>query len=217
MISENVSLAKIEILPLAFAAADPQLKDEDRNNKSEDRKFPLSNSAPLRVLFLGQVSPGKGIYYLIEAARRLHNAPVHFDVVGSVGISSAAVSGAPPNMTFHGPVSRDRAAEWYRQCDVFVLPTLSDGFALTQLEAMAQGVPVIATPNCGRVVAEGQTGFIVPARDPQALADAILKFAGDRHLAAAMAPACRAAVKAYSVEAFGRRLVEIIGKQSGKD
>jgi glycosyltransferase involved in cell wall biosynthesis len=115
-------------------------------------------------------------------------------------------------MTFHGPVSRDRAAEWYQQADVFILPTLSDGFALTQLEALAHGLPVIVTPNCGRVVEEGKTGFIIPPRDPQALADAILRFVRNPGLAREMAPICREAVKAFSVETYGKQLIEIIEK-----
>src|ERR1019366_1805330 len=168
----------------------------------------------LRVLWLGQVNLRKGIHYLMQAARLLERENIHFDVVGPIGILPGAVALAPRNMTFHGSVSRDRAAEWYRQSDVFVLPTLSDGFALTQLEAMAQGLPVIATLNCGRVVEEDKTGFIIPSRDPQALADALLKFAADRTLSASLASACREAVNAYSIDAYGRRLVEIIQKHS---
>ena len=178
--------------------------------------LPVSTVPPLRVLWLGQVNVRKGIHYLIEAARLLKGENVRFDVVGPSGISVAAINLAPDNVRFHGSVSRDRAAEWYRQSDVFVLPTLSDGFALTQLEALAYGLPVIATPHCGRVVAEGKTGFIIPARDPQALADAILKFAADRNLSPSMAPACREAVKTFSVEAYGRRLVEIINEHRKK-
>jgi glycosyltransferase involved in cell wall biosynthesis len=90
---------------------------------------------------------------------------VHFDVVGPIGILPVAVSSALQNMTFFSPVSRDRAAGWYRRSDVFVLPTLSDGFALTQLEAVAHGLPVITTPNCCRVVEDDKTGSIIPARE----------------------------------------------------
>jgi glycosyltransferase involved in cell wall biosynthesis len=114
-------------------------------------------------------------------------------------------------MTFHGPVSRDGTAGWYRKADLFILPTLSDGFALTQLEALAHGLPVIATPNCARVVEEGKTGFIIPPRDPQALAEAILRFVRNPGLGWEMAPTCRDAVKTYSIDAYGRRLVESFG------
>jgi glycosyltransferase involved in cell wall biosynthesis len=215
LISEGVPPAKIEILPLAFEPESENLTSENQQSSdTSPRPSPQRGEGVLRVLWLGQVNVRKGIHYLMAAARLLERENIQFDMVGPVNILPGAVAAAPRNMTFHGPVSRDRAAEWYRQSDVFVLPTLSDGFALTQLEALAHGLPVIVTPNCGGVVTEGQTGFVIPARDPQALAAAILKFIDDRRLSAAMAPRCRVAVKAYSVEAYGRRLVEIIGKYS---
>jgi glycosyltransferase involved in cell wall biosynthesis len=62
---------------------------------------------------------------------------------------------------------------------MFILPTLSDGFGGTQLEAMAHGLPVIATYNCGEVVEHGRSGLIVPAGNSQALAEAILEIGGD--------------------------------------
>jgi glycosyltransferase involved in cell wall biosynthesis len=201
LIAEGVNPAKIEVLPLAFEADKKNPKSKIQNPKSEQK---------LRVLWLGQVNVRKGIHYLMAAARLLERENIQFDVVGPVCILPGAVASAPRNMIFHGPVSRDLAAEWYRQSDVFVLPTLSDGFALTQLEAMAHGLPVIVTPNCGQVVEDGKTGFIIPPRDARALAGAILKLAANCNLSASMAPACHEAVKAFSVEAFGKRLVEII-------
>ncbi len=203
LISEGVNPAKIEILPLAYEALAENRESGIGNRESE---------LPLRVLWLGQVNVGKGIHYLMEAARLLESENVHFDVVGPIGILPGAVASAPQNMTFHSSISRDRAAERYQQADVFVLPTLSDGFALTQLEALAHGLPVIATPNCGRVVEDGKTGFIVPARDAQAVAATVLKFVADRNLSPSMARACQNAVKRFSVEAYGKRLVEIIEK-----
>jgi glycosyltransferase involved in cell wall biosynthesis len=146
----------------------------------------------------------------------LEREQIHFDVVGPIGILPGAVASAPRNMTFHGPVTRDHAAEWYRQADVFVLPTLSDGFALTQLEALVHGLPVIVTPNCGQVVEEGKTGFIVPARDAQALTNAILRFLRYPGLAREMAPACLEAVKAFSVETYGKQLVAITEKHMSR-
>jgi glycosyltransferase involved in cell wall biosynthesis len=61
-------------------------------------------------------------------------------------------------------------------------------------------------------VEDGQTGFIVPAGDAPSLAEAILRFASNPDLAPAMAPACRAAVTAYSVATLGQRLVAITEK-----
>jgi glycosyltransferase involved in cell wall biosynthesis len=205
--------AKIEILPLAYEANAEKQEAESRNSRHSTLD-PRPSTAPLRVLFLGQVNVRKGIHYLTEAARLLEREKVHFDVVGAIGVLPATIASAPRNMTFHGAVSRDRASEWYRQSDVFILPTLSDGFALTQLEAMANGLPVITTPNCGRVVNEGKTGFIVPPRDPQALADAVRHFVRQPGLTREMAPACLAAVNAFSVDTYGRQLVNIIERRA---
>lgn len=229
LIAEGIATDKIEILPLAYEAEEKadrgwQLavnrdcecltRKSAHTSQTTDNGQQTTLQAPLRVLWLGQVNIRKGIHYLMEAARLLERENIHFEIVGPLGILPAAVASAPNNMTFHGPVSRDRAADWYRRSDVFVLPTLSDGFALTQLEALAHGLPVIATPNCGRVVEEGKTGFIVPARDSRSLVEAILKFVTDRHLASSMAPACRTAVKTFSLADFGARLVSIIEKHS---
>jgi glycosyltransferase involved in cell wall biosynthesis len=199
LIAEGANPAKIEILPLAYEPATASA------NARQDR----NSNSPLKVLWLGQVNVRKGIHHLIAAARLLQNENVQFDVVGPLGIRPGAVASAPANLRFHGPASRDRAAEWYRQSDVFVLPTLSDGFALTQLEALAHGVPVIATPNCGRVVEDGKTGFIVPARDPQALAEAVMRFVRNRNLAESLRRDCLETVKQFSVATLGARLVDL--------
>ncbi len=220
IIKEGADAAKIELLPLAFEPKAQEFSAVNGNhfqvseaNHSAIEKVPLPPSAPLRVLWLGQVNVRKGIHYLMEAAKLLAPESVHIDVVGPIGILPQVVASARRLMTFHGPVSRDRVGEWYRQSEVFILPTLSDGFALTQLEAMAHGLPVITTPNCGRVVEEGVTGFIVAARDPQALAVAIMRFVQNRNLASEMSPKCRQAAAAFSISAYGRRLVEIVNQK----
>jgi glycosyltransferase involved in cell wall biosynthesis len=183
LLRQGVAAEKLVVVPLCFEVGDGRWemgegrgRSEARSQRSEPSISNLrspalpSSSAPLRVLFLGQVILRKGIQYLIEAAKLLAGENIHFDVVGPVGISREAVATAPGNLTFHGRAGRDQAADWYRRSHLFVLPTLSDGFAITQLEAMAHGLPVIATPCCGEVVSDGVDGFMVPARDAGALA-----------------------------------------------
>jgi glycosyltransferase involved in cell wall biosynthesis len=165
LIRQGVPTEKLAVIPLCYEAG-------PREEANHREMFPC----PLKILFLGQVILRKGIQYLMETAKLLRDEPVRIDVVGPIGITADAVKSAPPNLAFHGRVSRDQAAGWYRQSDLFVLPTLSDGFALTQLEAMAHGLPVIATPNCGDVVTNGVDGFVVPPRDPGALAKAVMHY-----------------------------------------
>ncbi len=67
---------------------------------------------------------------------------------------------------WHGPVARNEIDRFYRQADVFLFPTLSDGFGLTQLEALAWGVPVIASPHCGAAVENGVNGIVLAEATP---------------------------------------------------
>ena len=55
----------------------------------------------------------------------------------------------------------------YLTADIFVLPSLVEGMAIAHLEAMAFGLPVITTPNCGSVISDSREGFIIPIRDPE--------------------------------------------------
>jgi glycosyltransferase involved in cell wall biosynthesis len=186
LIKQGVPAEKLFVLPLSYEAEEGRRGSEDRG---QGTKFSASGSLlaaprsnPLRVLFLGQVILRKGIQYLMEAARALEHENIRFDVVGPVGISQHARDSAPRNLKFHGRVSRSQAAKWYREADVFVLPTLSDGFAITQLEAMAHGLPVVTTPCCGEVVSDGSDGFIVPPRDAPALSKTFQRYLAEPEL-----------------------------------
>jgi glycosyltransferase involved in cell wall biosynthesis len=161
------------------------------------------------VLWLGTVSVSKGIQYLVEAARMLAGHPITVSVVGPLRIRDEVVRSAPPSVTFEGPVPRNKTDDYYRWADVFVLPTVSDGFALTQLEAMAHGLPVIATPNCGRVVSDGQDGFLVPARDAEALADALAILSDDRDRILDMAHKALSTAQEYTINRVADELTSI--------
>ena len=196
LIQQGVPPEKIVVVPLAY------------ESPVETGFLPRTkqNSEPLNVLFLGQVNIRKGIPYLIEAARLLQRAPIHIDVVGPIGIQDQHVVKAPSNIRFHGPVPRGKAEDFYKKADVFVLPTISDGFALTQLEAMAHGLPVIATPNCGDVVTDGLDGFLVPARDSAALARSLQTLAEDPERLEAMQEEALRTVKKFGLDQLGKNL-----------
>jgi glycosyltransferase involved in cell wall biosynthesis len=172
LVQQGVPREKLHVLPLSFEP------DADADN-AVYRTAAGSKDRPVVVLWLGNVIRRKGIQYLVEAARLLAGRPIRFVVVGPIGISKKAIAEAPPSVEFVGPVTRDRTGTYYRSADLFVLPTLSDGFAITQLEAMAHGLPVVATPCCGAVVEHGADGLIVPAGDAAALATAVADLADD--------------------------------------
>ena len=234
LIRQGVKNDKIVIVPLAYEAQPVEgrgtgdsyqkaerlrLKANGQNLKSgvegchkavKSSTFkPFNEQIPLRVLFLGQVILRKGIQYLIEAAMIMRCEPIRFDVVGPIGIPDEIISSAPRNMTFHGPVPRNRTEECYESADLFVLPTLSDGFALTQLEAMSRGLPVITTQNCGDVVTPGEDGMIVPPRSAEAIV-AVLRLLMHRpDLVATMSKKALLKARCFSLDRLALNLRDI--------
>jgi glycosyltransferase involved in cell wall biosynthesis len=197
LIKQRVPVEKLRVVPLAYDA--PVAVHHKKSTSSEKT-----------ILWLGQVVLRKGIQYLISAARMLQAERLRFVVAGPIGISTEAVRSAPSNVSFVGPITRDQISSLYRSADLFVLPTLSDGFGVTQVEAMAHGVPVIATANCGEVVEHGENGLIVRARDPNALAQAIVELAFDADRLGAMSAAAIETSKRFSIQMLARRFQVIL-------
>lgn len=168
LIHERVDADKIRILDLGFDGCITATRGQ-------------VNAREVRVLWLGTLSLRKGFPYALEAARSLVGKPVRFTFAGPLQVNSSAFS-FPANCDYVGQVPRNEAAKLYASHDIFILPTLSDGFALTQVEALAYGLPLIVTPCCGDVAEHGRCGFIIPPRDSNALRDAILRFVDDRDL-----------------------------------
>ena len=187
LVQQGVPRQKIIVVPLAI------------DLKHGDVLQPAKADGNLKVLWLGSVILRKGIQYLVEAARKLERRGVEFLLAGPLGVSQTAVQSFPPNIKLLGRVTRDQLGEVYRQAQVFVLPTISDGFAITQLEAMAHCLPVVTTPNCGRVVTDGVDGYVVPARDSEALADALARLNDDRWLLRTMSYNTMLTVKKYDL------------------
>ena len=99
-----------------------------------------------------------------------------------------------------------------RAADVFVLPSLSEGLSLALLEAMAASKPVVASKVGGNpeVVADGRNGFLVPAADPDALADRIVRLLGNADLAARFGAAGRRRVdEDFTIATMVRRYDEL--------
>lgn len=163
---------------------------------------------PGRILFVGGVGLRKGNHYLAEACRILASRGVQaeFRVVGPYdGKAIAAPLFQGP--TYVGQVPRDQVRAEFLSADVFAFPTLAEGFALAHLEAMACGLPVVTTPNCGPAVRDGQDGFIVPPRDATALADRLQEITGDRALRARMSESARTRAAEYSWSHYRNRLL----------
>jgi glycosyltransferase involved in cell wall biosynthesis len=164
----------------------------------------------IRMLTVGRLSIEKGHEHLLAACRLL-DVPYELTIAGTGPLDAQLRESAAdlPHVRFLGAVPRDALGALYREHDLFVTATLNEAFALVVLEALACGLPVIGTEidALRAVIAEGENGLLVPARDPAALAAAIGRIARDgplrRQLAANAHPSV---LPQYSWTAIGDRL-----------
>ena len=167
---------------------------------------------PGRVLFVGHINRLKGVPYLAEAARILDRRGVDC-TVRAVGAYSSDTVQQPDfaGPEYVGAVSRDNVREEFLNADMFVFPTLSDGFGIVLAEAAAAGLPIISTDHCGDVVSHSKNGFLVPLRDPEAIADRIEQIYTNRDLRQRMGAASRLRFeKLFTVDQYTKHLTEAI-------
>lgn len=202
LIEESVPAEKIRIVPLAYEAP-PEVTDFKREYPER-----FTSGRPLRVLFLGQINLRKGTGPLFDAIRLLTDEPVEFWFAGQRQITVPEDLEINPSVKWFGHIHRSATARFYREADVFIFPTHSDGFGLTQLEAQGWGLPVIASRFCGAVVEDGRNGTVLAEVTGPAIAEALRACLAAperlREMAArAVAPA------AYGLENAGRTLADV--------
>jgi glycosyltransferase involved in cell wall biosynthesis len=168
LLAEGIPAEKIRVIPVAY--------ESSTDAGSLQRLYPRAFSAerPMRVLFLGQINLRKGVGQLLEAVELVSGENVEFWFVGPTQIHVPQSLKLHPQVRWFGVAPRVEVASYYRDADVFIFPTLSDGFGLTQLEAQSWKLPVVASRNCGEVVRDGVNGVILEAVSGQAIADALL-------------------------------------------
>jgi glycosyltransferase involved in cell wall biosynthesis len=165
----NIPDEKIKVVPLAF--------ERPKEATGFQRVYPesFSETRPMRVLFLGQVTLLKGIATLLEAVELLREQPIEFRIVGPNQVKIPEMFLKHPKIKWEGLVPRSAAAAFYRESDVFLFPTHCDGFGLTQLEAQAWRLPVVATGYCGDVVCDRVNGLRMPCDDSHAITAALVE------------------------------------------
>ncbi len=173
--------------------------------------------APL-LLFVGRLEPLKGVELLIDAL--VHLPDVTLLVVGgdarAAGYQAelqrrAARRGVEGRVRFAGAVPQERLPLYYNAADVCAVPSFYESFGLVALEAMACGVPVVAARVGGlsATVHDGETGFLVPWRDPAAFAERIGRLLRDPELCVRMGRAARSTAQRFTWTGVSRRLEEL--------
>lgn len=160
----------------------------------------MPSGGPLRVVTTGGLLWGKGYEYALLAIRALldRGVAVRFDVIGGGEERQRLLYtihdlGLQDHVIAHGPLPPEGVLRLLQAADVFLLTSLSEGLSNAVLEAMACGLPVITTAVGGmpEAISDGAEGFLVPARDPRATADALQRLAAQPGLRREMGAAGR--------------------------
>ena len=183
---------------------------------------------PPRLLYVGLLTPRKGVLDLLAASRLLHERGVQHELwlVGGTPDEGAeaegrvreALGGAGlEHVRVLGELPPDDLPAVYAQADLLCLPSWWEAMPLSVLEAMAAGLPVVASDvgDVARVVEHDRTGLVVPARDVPALAKALEHLLTDPELRVAWGRAGRERVRSrFSAARLWEELDEVLGGRS---
>ena len=162
-----------------------------------------SNGNKLRILFVGSMTQRKGLSDLFDAMKIVDASKVELVVLGSLAAPLSFYSNQL-SFTYEPTRSNDKVLELMRTCDVFCLPSIVEGRALVIQEAMSQGLPIIITANTGAedLIQNEETGFLVPIRNPEAIAEKINWFLSNRSKIFQMGKNAKQLADSYSWDAY---------------
>ena len=167
----------------------------------------------VRFLFAGALTQRKGLADLFAAMKMLNSEQAELVVMGSPILPMRFYRKEYDGFVYEPPRAHAAVLHLMRSCDVLVLPSIVEGRALVQQEAMACGLPLIVTRNAGGedLIVEGQTGFLVPAGQPAAIAEKIEWFIENRGKLPGMSAAARSKAAELTWLAYGELILHAIG------
>jgi hypothetical protein len=219
--TEELELAEVVVCASKFVA--DSLPETARKKKkiifapfgsppASARKSNAAANRKLRVLFAGSMSQRKGLGDLFAAMRLLNRRDVELVVMGAPQAPMEFYRREFAGFTYEASRPHAEVLKLMQSCDVFCLPSIVEGRALVMQEAMSQGLPLIITPNTGGddLIDERITGFLVPIRRADKIAEKITWFADNRPAIPAMSQAAQARAAQLTWEAYGKTIASEI-------
>jgi glycosyltransferase involved in cell wall biosynthesis len=219
--TRELDLAEIVVCPSAFVL--DSLPEEARRAKkcvvapfgsppNPTYESHRTYEKPLRFLFAGALTQRKGLADLFAAMKMIDSKKIELVVMGSLVLPMRFYRDQLADFIYEPPRPHAAVLRLMRSCDVLVLPSIVEGRALVQQEAMASGLPLIATRNAGGedLIVEGKTGFLVPAGAPAPLAEKIEWFLENHDELPAMSEAARAKAAELTWLAYGEKILHAI-------
>lgn len=168
------------------------------------------NDKTFRVVFLGGLTLRKGLHYLLQAFSELRLPNAELVLIGSVSPEiKPLLSKYNSSYSYIGKIPHLDLYKYLSQGSVFVLPSIEEGLALVQVQAMVCGLPVICTTNTGGadIIRDGKEGFIIPIRDVNALKEKILYFYEHEEERKQMSENALKRAKEFTWDVYGEKIV----------
>jgi len=167
-------------------------------------------AGPFTVLFAGQAGLRKGVPHLIAAWEKLKLGDSRLLLAGSMNLPRAYVNEHAASFKYLGALARAELLEVMAGVDLFVFPSLAEGFGLVIGEAMASGVPVLTTMNTGgpHLITEGSEGWCVPAHEIEPLIERLEWAHRNRDQLYAMGGRARQRAEQWAWADYRRKLIE---------
>ncbi len=196
--TEELALADVVICPSRFVQASLPVGVKSMVAEFGSPPVPAELAAcreggPLRLLFCGAMTQRKGLADVFAAMRELGREEVELVVMGAPIAPMRFYRGECAHFIYEPPRPHAEVLALMETCDVLLLPSIVEGRALVQQEALSRGLPLLVTANAGGedLIEPGVTGWLVPMRDPSALAERIAWFVAHRAELPAMREAAR--------------------------
>ncbi len=204
LIENGAEPESIEVIPYGV--------DLDRFSPGPASDRRPSPQTPLRLLFVGRINQRKGIKYLLETMRLLGDRDVHLTVCGRVVDGLELFRDCGARVRVRPSVSAGDLVEAYRDADLFVFPSVAEGFGQVLLESLSSGLPILSTTRTAApdLIEDGVQGFIVDPRRPDLLADRIRWALSHRSELASMRRAARARAEQFTWQRFRAGVVRAV-------
>jgi alpha-maltose-1-phosphate synthase len=219
---QEMTLADLTLVPSRYAEATIREfyphKNIARASYGVDAEFwtpGLINrpAGPLRFIYAGHASLRKGTPLLIEAWSKADLRDAELALVGPWILADSKRRSLPPGIKWFPPCSSQALRDRYRESDVFVFPSFAEGFGLVLLEAMACGLPAIASEaTIGPEIITADSGFITPTGDLDRLVDLLRWFDRHRDELPAMGREARAQAARWTWSRYRALVTEAVSK-----
>jgi glycosyltransferase involved in cell wall biosynthesis len=204
LVEHGISPGKVSVVPYGV--------NLERFKPAESRH--AAHTAKLKLLFVGRINQRKGVKYLLQALELLNQDHVHVTICGRVVDDLKLFETFSSQVTIRPSVSTEELIEAYQGADLFVFPSVAEGFGQVLLEAMACGLPILSTTCTAApdLIEHGVQGFVVEPRRPDLLAQHIEWAISHREELVSMGRQARLRAEHFTWSHFRTRVADVVSE-----